>query len=94
MNITQNIWLVVNNENELILDGQSKILNWLYNYLIDLTAKQYEIYLQDSTQYPLVYQKYGLRNYVVNVMKKEYPFLNTVYSKPIKECVVKLPLTY
>ena len=44
MNITQNIWLVVNNENELILDGQSKILNWLYNYLIDLTAKQYEIY--------------------------------------------------
>ena len=90
MNITQNIWLVVNNENELILDGQSKILNWLYNYLIDLTAKQYEIYLQDSTQYPLVYQKYGLRNYVVNVMKKEYPFLNTVYSKPIKECAMRV----
>ncbi len=93
---SQNIEIKLSKENQLILDGQSKILNWLYNHLLDLSIKQYDEVKQGTLEKTLLSKKYGLRNYMVNVMKEsnEFKFINAVYSKPLKESATRLEQTF
>jgi putative transposase len=89
---SQNIEIILSKENQLILDGQSKILNWLYNHLLDLSIKQYDQVKIGTLDKTLLNKKYGLRNYMVNEMKEspDYKFINSVYSKPLKESAMRL----
>jgi len=93
---SQNIEIELSKENKLILDGQSKILNWLYNHLLDLSIKQYESVKQNLLDKTLINKKYGLRDYMVNEMKENenYKFINSVYSKPLKESATRLENTF
>lgn len=76
-------------EDALILDGQSRICNWLYNRLLELCQKDYK---ENNNQLKLLNGD-NLRNYAV-AMKQDYPFLNTVFSSPIKEVAERLKTTY
>jgi putative transposase len=93
---SQNIELILDNENKLILDGQSKILNWLYNHLLELSINQYKEFKLTNLNKPLLNKRNGLRNYMVNNMKKttDYNFINTIYSKPLKEVATRLEFAF
>ena len=67
-------------EDEFILDGQSKICNWLYNQLLDACR---EDYLKNGTKSKLLYGR-NLRDYGT-CLKENYPFLHTVFSSVLKE---------
>ncbi|MEK7485163.1 MAG: transposase, partial [Planctomycetota bacterium] len=85
------IKLDVSPEIERILDGQSKICNWLYNQLVQ-TANDLRTKYR-KTQDPLVaqtlYTKYGLRNLIPG-LKKQFPFLKSVHSEPLKNAALRL----
>lgn len=78
--------VVFSKEDELILDGQSRILNWLYNQLLTTCKKDYE---NNNNENQFLYDR-NLRNYVTRVMKEKYPFLQTVFSSPVKEVSARL----
>ncbi len=73
------------------LDGQSRILNWLYNRLLEMAKelKQSYIQTQDSEIARTLYTKTGLRN-VVPKLKQEHPFLKVVHSSPLKNTALRL----
>lgn len=74
-----------------VLDGQSRICNWLYNQLLDKAndfRKQYGEH-QDPSVGKVLYSKLGLRN-LVPVIKKEHPFLKVVHSSPLKNVALRL----
>ena len=70
---------------ELILDGQSKICNWLYNQLLDACQKDY---YENNNSLKLLEGR-NLRNYGVS-LKKSHPFLNTVFSSGVKGTIYKI----
>ncbi|ONI47974.1 hypothetical protein AN644_03185 [Candidatus Epulonipiscium fishelsonii] len=72
-----------------ILDNQSKICNWLYNYLLEVCIKDY----MDNNDSLKLLDGRNLRNYATS-LKKEYPFLKTVYSAPLKECAYRIKRAY
>ena len=76
-------------EAELILDGQSKICNWLYNQLLDACQKDY----RENHQALNLLKDRNLRNYGVS-LKAKHPFLNTVFSSPLKEPAERLKKAY
>lgn len=71
-------------EDELVLDGQSRICNWLYNQLLSTCIKDYN---ENNNKRNLLSGE-NLRDYAVS-MKKEHPFLETVFSSPIKNVARK-----
>ena len=75
----------------LILDGQSKICNWLYNHLLASVNDYKEQFKQTQDQKAMqtVYTKRGLRNLVPKI-KKEKLFLKTVHSSPLKNTALRL----
>lgn len=82
--------IVFNEQDSLVLDGQSKICNWLYNKLL-------EISIQDYNEYDNVLKLasgYNARNYMVNIMKPRYNFLSTVSSSVLKNTSMRLATTY
>lgn len=81
--------LFFSKENELILDGQSKICNWLYNYLYEKVEEDYK---NNNGENKLT-NKYNLRN-LVPELKNEYPFLKTVYSSVLKNVALRLSNAY
>lgn len=89
---SQNIFLEIDKENSLILDSQSKILNWLYNHLLDECQKNYQNFKDGLiTEDELIIKgRYGLRDYMVNEIKPKHSFLSVVYSKPLKEVSTRL----
>lgn len=78
-------------ETASILDGQSRICNWLYNALLDQaqTLRQQFIQTQDSEVAKTVYTERGLRNLIPN-MKEAHPFLKVVHSSPLKNSALRL----
>lgn len=62
-----------------ILDGQSKICNWLYNHLLEIVNLDYELFGSVSE----LTKGENIRN-MVPALKGEFPFLCTVYSSPSK----------
>src|SRR4051812_25454590 len=76
-------------EDEWILDGQSKICNWLYNQLLDACQKDY----QENNNSLKLLEGRNLRNYGVS-LKEKHPFLNTVFSSVLKEPSTRLLKAY
>jgi putative transposase len=74
-----------------ILDGQSRICNWLYNHLVEkaslLRGEFYET--QNSDTAKTLYTKRGLRNLLPKI-KQEKPFLKVVHSSPLKNTALRL----
>ena len=77
-------------EDKMVLDGQSRILNWLFNQLLSICQDDYK---KNNNGLNLLSDR-NLRNYVTQVMKKNHPFLNTVHSSPIKEVSARIKDAY
>jgi putative transposase len=73
----------------LILDGQSKICNWLYNRLLSACREDYD---KNNNSLRLLEGR-NLRNYGVS-LKEKYPFLNSVFSSVLKEPSARLLRAY
>lgn len=74
-----------------LLNGQSKIANWLYNHLLEKAnglRAQYRA-TQDTEIGLTLYSKRGLRDLIPD-LKQEHPFLRTVYSSPLKNAALRL----
>ncbi len=83
--------LTVTAEQAAILDGQSKIANWLYNKLLEVAhalRKQYRA-TQDKEIGRTLYTERGLRD-LIPALKEQYPFLRTIYSSPLKNAALRL----
>lgn len=74
-----------------VLDGQSKICNWLYNSLLEKAdeLKKEFIATKNFGAAKIVYTKRGLRN-LVPELKKQFPFLKSVHSSPLKNAALRL----
>ena len=74
-----------------ILDGQSRICNWLYNNLVQraIDLRQQFCKTQNSETAKTLYTKRGLRN-LLPQMKAEHPFLKVVHSSPLKNTALRL----
>jgi putative transposase len=77
------------------LEGQSKILNWALNHLLEIAQTQKEEL--KKTKDPekakaitkTIYSERGLRDLLPS-LKKEKPFLNSVHSVPLKNAAIRL----
>lgn len=78
-------------EQAAILDGQSRIANWLYNHLLahanDLRAQYRQT--QDKEIGKRLYIERGLRDLLPS-LKEVHPFLKTVYSSVLKNAALRL----
>jgi len=82
--------LIVQGEEQQVLDGQSKICNWLYNHLLDKANQLREQYRETQNKEALiVYTKRGLRNQVPQ-LKQQNQFLKSVHSSPLKNVALRL----
>ncbi len=74
-----------------ILDGQSKICNWLYNHLLETANNLRGHYRETGADEiaSLLYTKRGLRD-LIPEMKKDHCFLKTVHCKPFKNAALWL----
>jgi len=72
-----------------IIDGQSKILNWTYNHLLEFANKAKKTPDGKSEDLKTVFSKRGLRNLLPS-LKKNYPFLKSVHSSPLKNAALRL----
>jgi putative transposase len=74
-----------------ILDGQSKIANWLYNQLLERAngLRQQYRQSQDKEVGRMLYTERGLRD-LIPELKARYPFLKTVYSSVLKNAALRL----
>lgn len=78
-------------EGERILDGQSKILNWTYNQLLEIALKLRDKFIEtgDKQARNTLYSERGLRNLLPRI-KKEHLFLKSVHSSPVKNAALRL----
>lgn len=74
-----------------IVDGQSKICNWLYNHLLEQAKQLRDQFCktQDANACKTLYTERGLRNLLPGI-KKENPFLKVVHSSPLKNTALRL----
>ena len=74
-----------------VLDGQSKICNWLYNHLVEKATlfRREFCETQNSATAKMLYTKRGLRNLLPKI-KQEKPFLKVVHSSPLKNTALRL----
>jgi putative transposase len=80
-------------DDEQVLIGQSKILNWSYNYLLSHANDLRSEYLksQDEDTGRTLYTKYGLRNLLPTLKREENKiFLKSVHSVPLKNAALRL----
>ena len=85
------IRVTLSERDQAVLDGQSRICNWAYNHLLDTARKQRQRFIEtgDKEAGKTVYSKRGLRN-LLPQLKKEYPFLKSVHSSPLKNAALRL----
>jgi len=83
--------LVLTEQQAAILDGQSRIANWLYNQLLAIANDLRNQYreTQDNEVGKRLYTKRGLRD-LIPALKEQHPFLKTVYSSPLKNVALHL----
>ncbi len=74
-----------------ILDGQSRILNWLYNHLLEISLAKRAKFQQTGCKESgsIVYSKRGLRN-LIPKLKNDHAFLKSVHSSPLKNAALRL----
>ena len=89
MIFNRKIEVIFTKEDELILDGQSKICNWLYNHLLEMTIKDYK---ENNNDKKLLTGR-NLRNQVP-ILKQEFIFLNSVHSSPLKNTAIRLKVSF
>lgn len=71
-----------------ILEGQSKICNWLYNQLLQVTIEDYK-----NGNVRKLLSGRNLRNYATK-MKSDNKFLYSVHSSPIKNTAIRVKESY
>lgn len=83
--------LQVDPENANLLDGQSRICNWLYNQLLAKAQELKTAYrnTQDPQCAKTIYTERGLRN-LIPAIKAEHPFLKVVHSSPLKNAALRV----
>jgi len=86
MLFTQKIKLNLTEEQEKLLDSQSKICNWLYNRFLEIEKTAYETEGK--------YIGYFNHNHSFSVFKNENPFLKVVHSQVLKETLRRLHKAY
>jgi len=84
MIFNRSVEIIFNKEDQLILDGQSKICNWLYNHLLEMVKN-------DKVSGLLAGR--NLRNEIPK-LKVDKPFLRSVYSSPLKNVALRLKSTF
>jgi putative transposase len=74
-----------------VLDGQSRICNWLYNYLLEKTNGLRSEFIETgiAEHAKTIYTERGLRNLLPSI-KEENPFLKSVHSSPLKNTALRL----
>jgi putative transposase len=82
------IKLRTSKDQELLLDGQSKMCNWLYNKLYELVETDYK----NGNTKKLINGR-NLRNEVPKI-KQNSPFLYKVHSSPLKNAALRLKESY
>ena len=85
------ISLLVDEQDANILDGQSRIANWLYNKLLERAndlRQQYRA-TQDKQVGKMLYTRRGLRNLIPD-FTGQHPFLRAVYSSVLKNAALRL----
>jgi putative transposase len=83
--------LLVDEQEAIILDSQSRIANWLYNKLLEVAndlRTQYRT-SQDPVVGRTLYTERGLRD-LIPALKEQHPFLKTVYSSALKNAALRL----
>lgn len=91
MTSVRRIQLALTDEQKAILDGQSKICNWLYNHLLEKANSlrfEYRV-TQSEVVARQLYTQRGLRNMIPDV-KTYNKFLCTVHSSPLKNTALRL----
>ena len=89
MMFNRKVEVIFSKEDAKVLDGQSKICNWLYNKLLEISINDYS---ENNNESILLHGR-NLRD-LVPLLKKEYNFLNTVYSSPLKNVALRLKEAY
>lgn len=81
----------VDSQTKEVIDGQSRICNWLYNHLLEKALSLKEEFKQTGAldKAKDLYSKRGLRNLVPSI-KKEHPFIKVVHSSPLKNTALRL----
>lgn len=73
-----------------VLDGQSKICNWLYNHLLEKAIQLKQDFKGGNQEAAkMLYTERGLRNLLPKI-KEENPFLKVVHSSPLKNAALRL----
>ncbi|MGL5506328.1 MAG: RNA-guided endonuclease InsQ/TnpB family protein, partial [Paraclostridium sp.] len=80
--------IIFDEKDEHILDGQSKICNWLYNQLLQTTIEDYK----NGNDKKLLSGR-NLRNYATK-MKTNNKFLYSVHSSPLKNTAIRVKESY
>ncbi len=91
MEYTIKIPLIIDRESSQVLDGQSRILNWCYNHFLDyanVLRKEF-CQIQSSDIAKVLYSERGLRDQLPE-KKKDFNFLKSVHSSPLKNAVLRL----
>ena len=91
MTSVRRIQLDLSENEKAILDGQSKICNWLYNHLLDkanLLRLEYRA-ARSADVAKQLYTQRGLRNMIPDI-KSEKNFLCAVHSSPLKNAALRL----
>lgn len=74
-----------------VMDGQSRICNWIYNKFLDDVQVLYQQYVEtkDPELAKIIYSERGLRD-LLPQLKEENPFLKVVHSSVSKNAVLRL----
>ncbi len=83
--------LEVDEHTAAVLDGQSRIVNWLYNRLLEEANELRRRFreTQDPEAAKVLSTERGLRNRIP-ALKQEHPFLRTVHSSVLKNAALRL----
>jgi len=84
----KNVRINFSKKDEIILDSQSKICNWLYNRLFEIVEEDYK----NGNEQKLLSGR-NLRD-LVPMLKEEKPFLKAVHSSPLKNTALRLLEAY
>lgn len=88
MKYNKKIKLLTKKEQQLQLDSQSKMCNWLYNQLFQLVEQDYV----NGNAHKFLFGR-NLRNQVP-AFKQQHPFLYKVHSSPLKNVALRLKDAY
>lgn len=88
-NFVLKLQIEMEEESTKVLDGQSRICNWLYNHFIEKAQNLKNEFKQGNQESgKTLYSKRGFRNLLPKI-KQEHPFLKVVHSSAIKNTALR-----